>query len=282
MHEQQDFFAELGGGHSAHVFRAESGLPESTTAERPMGTRNSQHGAVLDDSQQHAIEQAAKNEAGITAGGTAHMDGVRKTSRTRLSRRSKTAQARHLGFLGAYENSQAGEVRSEALPSSLTIHLRAVDTARLLNSTPLGTVINERQLYRHRMRSGDGFMCGRKVDFIAYAAWLFNQKHSDSISPAEAQSISFRSVQQLLRRQQYRCALSGRELTPTTAALDHIVAISRGGGHSIENAQVLHRDVNRAKNVMGNEEFVALCRDVVAWADSQTREYPSSEDQNHE
>jgi len=282
MHEQQDFFAELDGGHSAHVFRTERGLLSSTEADRPMGTRNSQHGAVLEDSQQHATEQAAENEIGITAAGATHMDGVRKTSRPRLSRRSSAAQARHLGFLGPCANSQTGEVCSEAVPSSLTIHLRAADAARLLNSTPLGTVINERQLYRHRMRSGDGFMCGRRVDFIAYAAWLFNQKHADPISPADAQRISFGSVQRLLRRQQYRCALSGRELTPATAALDHIVAISRGGEHSIENAQVLHRDVNRAKNVLGNEEFVALCRDVAAWADAHTRECPRSEGRHHE
>lgn len=70
----------------------------------------------------------------------------------------------------------------------------------------------------------------------------------------------------MLRAQQYRCALSGRQLMPDSASLDHIVAISRGGEHRIENAQVLHKDVNRAKGAMGNEEFLALCREVVAWA----------------
>lgn len=37
--------------------------------------------------------------------------------------------------------------------------LRPSELARLLNSTPLGTVIDERQLYRHRVRAG----CGAQV-----------------------------------------------------------------------------------------------------------------------
>jgi hypothetical protein len=32
--------------------------------------------------------------------------------------------------------------------------LRPSGLAKLLNSTPLGTVIDERQLYRHRVRAG--------------------------------------------------------------------------------------------------------------------------------
>lgn len=75
-------------------------------------------------------------------------------------------------------------------------------------------------------------------------------------------------MSRLLEYQQYRCALTGRRLTPETAALDHIVPIRLGGAHVIENAQVLHKDVNRAKGVLTNEEFLTICREVVAWADS--------------
>lgn len=72
------------------------------------------------------------------------------------------------------------------------------------------------------------------------------------------------NVLRLLAWQCYRCALTGRELTPETASLDHIIPVRCGGEHRIENAQVLHRDVNRAKTTMTNDEFVRLCREVVA------------------
>jgi 5-methylcytosine-specific restriction endonuclease McrA len=70
-------------------------------------------------------------------------------------------------------------------------------------------------------------------------------------------------VLRLLECQQYRCALTGRPLTPDTASLDHIVPVRCGGEHLIENTQVLHKDVNRAKATMTNAEFVQLCREVV-------------------
>jgi 5-methylcytosine-specific restriction endonuclease McrA len=79
--------------------------------------------------------------------------------------------------------------------------------------------------------------------------------------------VSTANVLTLLERQRFRCALTGRLLTPQTAALDHIVPIRCGGGHVIENTQVLHKDVNRAKGSLTNEEFIALCREVARWAD---------------
>ncbi len=67
----------------------------------------------------------------------------------------------------------------------------------------------------------------------------------------------------LLKYQKYRCALSGRKLVPQIAALDHIVPIRLDGEHTIDNVQVLHRDVNRAKGSMTNAEFIRLCREVI-------------------
>lgn len=79
--------------------------------------------------------------------------------------------------------------------------------------------------------------------------------------------VSAPGVLALLESQRYRCALSGRELAPHTAALDHIVPVRVGGQHVIENAQVLDKDVNRAKNSLTSDEFIALCREVVRWSD---------------
>lgn len=76
---------------------------------------------------------------------------------------------------------------------------------------------------------------------------------------ADGGELTRDEVIRLIERQRFRCALSGWPLTPQTAALDHIVAVTRGGQHQIDNVQVLHRDVNRAKGTMTNEEFIALC-----------------------
>lgn len=76
--------------------------------------------------------------------------------------------------------------------------------------------------------------------------------------------VSAQDILKLLKNQEYRCALTGRRLTPDSASLDHMVPISRGGTHCLPNAQVLHKDVNRAKGTLTNEEFIALCREVAA------------------
>ncbi len=73
-----------------------------------------------------------------------------------------------------------------------------------------------------------------------------------------------KTVLQLLSWQDYRCALTGRQLSPEEASLDHIVPVRDGGEHVIENTQILHRDINRAKSILSNEEFIEMCRDVVS------------------
>jgi 5-methylcytosine-specific restriction endonuclease McrA len=74
-------------------------------------------------------------------------------------------------------------------------------------------------------------------------------------------------IMSLLRRQNFRCALTGERLAPDNAALDHIKPICRGGDHTIENIQALTDTANRAKGSLTQDEFIQLCRDVVAWSD---------------
>ena len=49
-------------------------------------------------------------------------------------------------------------------------NLRPSELARLLNSTPLGTVIDERQVYRHRVQAGYRIGDGNRVDLFRYVA----------------------------------------------------------------------------------------------------------------
>jgi len=94
------------------------------------------------------------------------------------------------------------------------------------------------------------------------------EKTKTSESENSARSIATsRQLRKLIEQQGYRCALTGRELTPDTAFVDHVTPVSRGGSNVIENLQVVHADVNEAKGTMTQEEFIQLCRDVVAWID---------------
>src|SRR5512137_1116862 len=59
-----------------------------------------------------------------------------------------------------------------------TRHLKPAELARLLNSTPLGTVIDDRQLYRHRTRAGFRIGDGKHVDLFRYVAWLIEERNN--------------------------------------------------------------------------------------------------------
>lgn len=66
--------------------------------------------------------------------------------------------------------------------------LKPSEVARLLNSTPLGAVVDERQLYRHRMMAGFRIGDGKHIDLFRYIAWLVETKHAPKahVDPAEA------------------------------------------------------------------------------------------------
>jgi 5-methylcytosine-specific restriction endonuclease McrA len=169
--------------------------------------------------------------------------------------------------------------------------LKPSQLVRLINSGPAGLVLHERQLFRHRRRAGSAIGNGGRVNLFRYVAWLCRQRHeteSDTSPIPHRQfreqarrrnyqdptgAVSTENILTLLARQKYRCALTGRVLTPKSCSLDHILAVSRGGEHSMRNAQVLDKTVNQAKGTLTNDEFVQLCREVVAHADSRASDH---------
>lgn len=76
--------------------------------------------------------------------------------------------------------------------------------------------------------------------------------------------ITVTDLRAMLAKQSYRCALTGRELTPENCSLDHIVPLCKGGAHSKENAQLVVIEANKAKGMMTEGEFIQLCGDVIA------------------
>ncbi len=78
-------------------------------------------------------------------------------------------------------------------------------------------------------------------------------------------AVTAKMILEMIERQGRRCALSGKELTPETASLDHVVPLSRGGAHDLTNLWVVDHKVNTAKGTLTVDEFVALCGDVAAY-----------------
>lgn len=89
----------------------------------------------------------------------------------------------------------------------------------------------------------------------------------EQIKPSKgigARSITAAGLRELLVKQGYRCRLTGRDLLPEEAALDHVTPLNNGGVNDMSNVQILHCDVNQAKGTMTQEEFIEMCREVVA------------------
>jgi hypothetical protein len=82
--------------------------------------------------------------------------------------------------------------------------------------------------------------------------------------PQRIETITTKQILSLIEKQNYRCALTGWQLTPETASIDHIVPLSKGGDHAVENAQIIDWRVNQAKGTLSNEEFYELCCAVAA------------------
>ncbi len=97
-------------------------------------------------------------------------------------------------------------------------NLKPADLARLLNSTPLGTVLDERQLYRHRMRAGFRIGDGRRVDLFRYAAWLVDQRHAPRkvIDP----SAEYEAIKERAAARNRALSEAGRDIGELPAVVD--------------------------------------------------------------
>jgi hypothetical protein len=80
------------------------------------------------------------------------------------------------------------------------------------------------------------------------------------LADSQVKSATRQEIRDLITRQEYRCALSGIELTPDDAEIDHVIAVKDGGSHDVSNLQVLHVIVNRMKGTISNDEFIRWCR----------------------
>jgi hypothetical protein len=97
--------------------------------------------------------------------------------------------------------------------------LRPADLVRALNSTPLGEVVDERQLYRHRMRAGYRVGDGRHVDMLRYTAWLVDEleeRHRRAADPRAA----YEAMKARAAARNAELARAGQEIGEIPAVVD--------------------------------------------------------------
>jgi hypothetical protein len=87
--------------------------------------------------------------------------------------------------------------------------VQAQPLCRLLNSTPLGEVINERQLHRHRTRAGLRIGDARHVDLLRYVAWLVGLRHTPKPEP---DGEPYEKLKDRARARNVALAITGRDI----------------------------------------------------------------------
>ena len=87
--------------------------------------------------------------------------------------------------------------------------LRPSELCRLLNSTPLGEVINERQLYRHRQRAGNRIGDNKTIDLLRYCAWMHQVRHAPRPT---SDADPYERIKESARARNAALALAGRDI----------------------------------------------------------------------
>lgn len=95
--------------------------------------------------------------------------------------------------------------------------MKPSECCRTLNSTPLGEVISERQLYRFRTRAGHRIGDGSHVDLLRFTAWLIEERHRprpvDGADPYE-------KLKDRARERNAAIALAGRDIGELPAVVN--------------------------------------------------------------
>ncbi len=95
--------------------------------------------------------------------------------------------------------------------------MRPADVVRLLNTTELGVVLDERQLYRHRSRAGFRIGDGKRVDLLRYLGWLVDQVHG----PQDEKPVAdYEAKKEAARSRNAAIARAGRDIAPMPEVVD--------------------------------------------------------------
>ena len=69
----------------------------------------------------------------------------------------------------------------------------------------------------------------------------------------------------IAKKQKLLCVLTGIKLTRENMSVDHIIPMSKGGSNEPQNIRLVDKDVNLARRALTDEQFFALCRNVISY-----------------
>jgi len=95
--------------------------------------------------------------------------------------------------------------------------LRPSMLTRMLNSTPLGEVLSERQLRRHRNRAGYRIGDEKHVDLLRYAAWLVWSRHNPE---PEKEPADYEAMKEAARARNAELSATGRDIGEIPRVVD--------------------------------------------------------------
>ena len=76
-------------------------------------------------------------------------------------------------------------------------------------------------------------------------------------------------LREILEEQDYKCALTGAELTPENTAFDHRIPLGQGGSSEKENLHAVIKQANISKSDMSMQEFMDICAKVIKHSGSE-------------
>ena len=176
---------------------------------------------------------------------------------------SQRANANAERQLGVRTETSMDLLEGESSAISQEFVLNPSELVGLLNSCGFGQVISERQLYRHRQKAPSIEVSPKRIDLLAYCAWMLSHRHRKRQGirrrVGNLEVITLGELRRVLESQNYRCALTNQELTADNFALDHIIPLANGGDFSESNCQIVAAEVNRAKHTMSQDAFIEMC-----------------------
>lgn len=81
----------------------------------------------------------------------------------------------------------------------------------------------------------------------------------DVCQKPKAERATSSDLMDLLKKQDYKCALTGVVLTPKNANIDHIFPRSQGGSDLPSNLQWIVDNINKMKGSLDQSTFIELC-----------------------
>ncbi|MCZ8157677.1 MAG: hypothetical protein O9264_16280 [Leptospira sp.] len=88
-------------------------------------------------------------------------------------------------------------------------------------------------------------------------------KNNNQIDKSSKFVFKASHFRELLTKQEYRCYVTNRELTPEVTFAEHIIPLRLGGTHTQENICLVHEILYRMKRYHSIDEIVEMSADVI-------------------